>query len=204
MRRSGIVLAVVVMLVGCEPHQSLQQYTQSKLNHCEGNGDLGSVDVYKGKAYWVNKYAYFPLCNSYSGGPVCTFGDEIVGLKPGDSFVVSDVWCDDGSSVDFQVVTAAGMKGWVRVSFDHYVMTALRSHDLIDHPRKEKAVGGPARIGMTRQQVIDSELGLPDHESSWETKGHLTEEWKYYDEKNTNIISSIVYLKDGVVYMIKR
>lgn len=198
MRRSGMVLAAVVMLVGCESRQNLHEYMKSKLSHCEDNKDVGNVNDYKNKTYWVNKNALLSVCDDYSDDSGCTFTKEIALLHPGDSFVVADVWCEGRRDVAFQVVTASGIAGWVHVNSYGDGVQILKDHDIIDHPRKEKAVGGPVRIGMTHQQVIDSDLGLPDAKSSWETKGHLTEVWKYRRPDNTS-----VFFSDGVVYMIK-
>jgi len=152
------------------------------------------ADYYKyssevGKTFWVEKYTPISVVRQKS----YPFPEDEIAKIDVDSGPVKFERLDVFSkNFYYYYVTWSGGSGWVDAARLYRVV-------LRDKPRIEKRVGGPVKVGMTKQQVIDSSLGLPDSVKSWTGKGYIIEHWSYGGKDD-----EVIFFENGIVTVIKR
>ena len=141
-----------------------------------------------GKTYWLNKYAYLVACPGRNWSYLCSNPINLDMSNGAIKFESLEVVKKKYS----YYVTFNGGAAWVSADI-------VSNYQLLDKPRTEKRVGGPVKVGMTYQQVIDSDLGLPDDVKSWTGKDHVIEHWFYGGGDN-----EVIFFENGHVTVIKK
>jgi hypothetical protein len=141
-----------------------------------------------GKTYWIDKYKSVSACLVPDNIVFCKQPKEL-GIETGPIKFES---LQKGNYFNIYYITWGGGAGWA-------LSSAVHDYTLLDKPRNEKHVGGPVKIGMTKQQVIDSDLGLPDAIKSWTGKDHVIDHWSYRGTDH-----KVIFFEDGRVTVIKQ
>lgn len=141
-----------------------------------------------GKTYWLTKYAYLVACPGRNWSYLCSDPIHLYMNSGAIKFESMEVVKKKYS----YYITFNGGSAWLSAD-------KVSDYQLLDKPRNEKHVGGPVKVGMTHQQVIDSDLGLPDDIKTWTGKNHVLEHWFYGGSDN-----KVIFFENGNVTVIKQ
>jgi len=185
-----IVVGLALLLAGCVTAGDPPQGDAPNGGSAEPVHDEAYLGYARrvGKTYWLQKYITLNVCPVATHVTYCETAVKI----DIDSGPIKFERLDGAKYRYAYYVSWSGGAGWVDAGL-------VYDFQLLDKPRIEKRVGGPVKIGMTRQQVVDSSLGLPDSTKSWTGKDHVTEHW-FYGGKDKQVI----FFEDGIVTVIKR